>query len=101
MTITRKDVEHVAYLARLGLTEAELDTFVRQLGGILENMQILAELDTAHIAPTAQVIPLSNVMRADELWNPLDVREVLSNAPQSEDGCFRIPAVFEENPADL
>lgn len=101
MPITRQDVEHVAHLARLGLSEAEKDQFVRQLGSILENMGILGELDTAQIPPTAQVIPLRNVTRSDELWNPLDQREVLANAPASEDNCFRIPRVFEDNPADL
>ena len=101
MPITRQDVEHVAYLARLGLTEAELEVLVRQLGSILENMEILGELDTTQIPPTAQVLPLSNVMRPDELWNPLDQQEVLANAPASEEGFFLIPPVFEENPADL
>lgn len=101
MPITRQDVEHVAQLARLGLTEQELDVLVRQLGSIVENMGILGEVDTAHIAPTAQVIPLQNVMRPDEVWNPLDQSEVLANAPASEEGHFRIPPVFEDKPADL
>jgi aspartyl-tRNA(Asn)/glutamyl-tRNA(Gln) amidotransferase subunit C len=101
MPITRQDVEHVAYLARLGLTDQEMAVLVRQLGSILENMEILGELDTAQIPPTAQVIPLQNVMRPDTLWNPLSQHEVLANAPASEDGCFLIPPVFEENPADL
>ena len=101
MPITRQDVEHVAYLARLGLTEAELEVLVRQLGSILENMEILGELDTTQIPPTAQVIPLSNVMRPDELWRSLDQQAVLANAPAREDDLFRIPPVFEGNPADL
>ncbi len=101
MPITRKDVEHVAYLARLGLTREELERFTVQLGDILENMEILSELDTSRIAPTAQVIPLRSVMRPDELWNPLTQSEVLANAPATGDGCFEIPPVFEEQPADL
>jgi aspartyl-tRNA(Asn)/glutamyl-tRNA(Gln) amidotransferase subunit C len=101
MPITRQDVEHVAYLARLGLTEEERETFARQLDSILDNMAILGELDTARIPPTAQVIPLQNVMRPDEPADALQAEAVLSNAPASEEQCFLIPAVFEENPADL
>jgi len=88
-------VEHVAYLARLGLTEEELERFGDQISHILENMEVLNELDTAAIPPTAQVIALNNVMRRDEPGPSLPRQQVLANAPQQEEACFRVPPVFE------
>ena len=93
--ISREDVEHVAYLARLGLTEEEIDRFSEQLSHILANMEVLNELDTAAIPPTAQVIPVENVMRADEPGPSLSQESVLANAPQREEVYFRVPPVFE------
>lgn len=88
-------MEHVAYLARLGLTEEELERFGDQISHILENMEVLNELDTAAIPPTAQVIALNNVMRRDEPGPSLPRQQVLANAPQQEEACFRVPPVFE------
>lgn len=95
MRISREEVEHVAYLARLGLTDEEIEKFGDQLSHILENMQVLNELDTAAIPPTAQVIPMDNVMRRDEPGPSLPRDKVLANAPKREEVYFRVPAVFE------
>ena len=96
MRISHEEVEHVAYLARLGLTEEEMEKFGDQLSHILENMEVLNELDTSAIPPTAQVIPLANVMRRDEPGPALPRDEVLENAPKrGEEIYFCVPPVFE------
>lgn len=97
MKLSREEVEHVAYLARLGLTEDEKETFRDQLSNILENMEMLEELDTSTISPTAHVLPLRNVMRPDRAEPCLSVDESLSNAPRREEDYFRILPVFEED----
>jgi len=95
MAISREEVDHVAYLARLGLTDAEKTTLQEQLSAILEHMRTINELDTSQIPPTAQVIPLRNVMRADEPRPSLPVEDVLRNAPDREGAFFRVPPVLE------
>ena len=95
MAITRDDVDHVAELARLGLDAAERERMQAQLGQILEYVQVLQRLDTAAIPPTAQVIPLRNVMRPDVVQPSLPVESVLANAPAHEDAFIRVAAVLE------
>lgn len=95
MAISRDDVEHVAYLARLGLTEEEKDRLAQQLSNILEAMQTIARVDTSAIPPTAQVIPLRNVMREDEPRPSVPVDEALRNAPRREGDYFLVPPVLE------
>ena len=95
MTISREDVEHIAFLARLGLNEDEKRMFQEQLSGILEYMQTLAELDTSDIPPTAQVIPLRNVMRPDTVAPSLPREAVLANAPDRESDFLRVPPVLD------
>ncbi|MEA2641817.1 MAG: aspartyl-tRNA(Asn)/glutamyl-tRNA(Gln) amidotransferase subunit [Chloroflexota bacterium] len=95
MAISREEVEHVAFLARLGLTDDEKRTFQEQLSGILEYMRALSELDTSAIPPTAQVIPLRNVMRSDDVRPSLSPEAVLANAPDREDDFLRVPPVLE------
>jgi len=95
MAISREEVEHVAFLARLGLSEEEKETLQEQLSAILEHMRTLNELDTSEIPPTAQVIPLRNVMRPDEARPSLPVQDVLRNAPDREADFFRVPHVLE------
>ncbi len=97
MKLSREEVEHVALLARLGLTEDEKEMFRDQLSDILDNAGILGELDTAAISPTAHVLPLRNVMRSDEVEPSMPVESTLSNAPRREDEYFRILPVFEED----
>ncbi len=95
VSIQTKDVEHVAKLARLHLTEAERDMFTEQLNAILKYADKLNELDTDAIAPTTHVLHLSNVMREDEVQDSLPQEKVFRNAPDEEDGQFKVPAVLE------
>ena len=93
--LTRADVEHVARLARLALSEEEVERFTIQLGSILEHAARVEALDTAGIPPTAHPLPLANVLRPDEVRPGLDRDEVLSFAPEAEDGRFRVPRIME------
>ena len=95
MRLSREDVLHIALLARLGLTEAELDKFREQLSHILESFELLQQVDTTGVPPTAQSIPLQNVMADDEVAPSLSAGEVLANAPRQEGGFFRVRAVLE------
>jgi aspartyl-tRNA(Asn)/glutamyl-tRNA(Gln) amidotransferase subunit C len=95
MAISRTEVQHVAHLARLGLTDEEMDRMAVHLNHILEAMETLKELDTSAIPPTAQVIPLRSVMREDVARPSWPSEEVLRNAPRHERGQFRVPEVFE------
>ena len=93
-TLSRADVEHVAYLARLGLTEDELARLEGQLNHILDQYAKLAELDTADIPPTAQTIELENILRADVVQPSMTPDEVLANAPEREGDFFVVPAIL-------
>ena len=95
MAISRDDVEHVAYLARLGLTDDEKVQLAEQLSNILGHMQVIDRLDTSAIPPTAQVIPLRNVMRADEVRPSSPREEILRNAPRRDGDYFLVPPVLE------
>ena len=95
MSITRADVQHVARLARLGLDDAEMDQLAAELDHILDAMQALRQLDTSAIPPTAQVIPLRNVMRNDASRPSWPVADVMLNAPAAKDGYFLVPPVLE------
>ena len=95
MSITREEVEHVAYLARLGLTDEEKGRLAEQLSNILDAMRAVDRLDTSAIPPTAQVIPLRNVMRADEVRPSSDREAILENAPRREGDFFLVPPVLE------
>ena len=92
MAISRDEVVHVARLARLALTEEELDRFAGQLGTILEAVGKVAELDLSDVEPTLHPLALSNVWAEDEPRPCLSVEEALANAPAPEDGAFRVPA---------
>ena len=95
MKLSREEVLHIARLARLGLTETEVDKLREQLSNILENFEILQQVDTSAIPPTAQSIALQNVMRNDEVASSLASSEILANAPRKEGDCFRVRAVLE------
>lgn len=95
MAINREQVEHVAHLARLGLSDDEIDRFQQQLSQILGHMQALDAVDTSAIPPTAQVIPVSSVMRDDVVRPSLPVEDVLRNAPRREGDFFKVPPVLE------
>ena len=94
--LTREEVEHVALLARLGLTDEEKELYRRQLGSILGYVAQLSEVDTSALAAGAAVLPLEDVMGDDEPRPSLDPEDVLANAPAHEAGHFRVPAVLEE-----
>ena len=96
--ITREDVAHVARLARLQLTEAELDTFTGQLAKVLDHARDVEALDVADVPPTSHPYPLQNVLRDDELRPTLDRDVVLAAAPATEDGRFRVPPVLGQAP---
>ena len=95
MKLSREEVLHIARLARLGLTEAEVNRLGEQLSNILENFEILQQVDTGDVPPTAQAIALQNVMRNDEVAPSLSPSEILANAPRKEGDCFRVRAVLE------
>ena len=94
--IERKDVEHVARLARLALTDAEIERMRAQLNGILAYIEKLNELDTRDVAPTAHAVPLVNVMRDDEAGPCLPRDEALANAPDRAGELFRVPRIIED-----
>lgn len=95
MKLTREEVLHIALLARLGLSKDEVERFREQLSNILENFEVLQQVDTAGVPPTAQSIDLQNVLRDDKPDASLPAAEILANAPQKEEGFFRIRAVLE------
>lgn len=95
MMLTREEVEHIAELAKVGLTDEEIERYRQQLSAILEYAQRLQELDTEAIPPTASVLALQNVMRSDEVRPSMPREEVLANAPDVQDGQFRVKAVLE------
>ncbi len=94
--ISREEVEHVAGLARLGLTDDEVDLMQTQLSRILEAIEQLRDVDTSAVGPTAQVIALENVMRDDVARPGLSREAALANAPQREGPFLRVPTVLEQ-----
>ncbi len=101
MSISREEVEHVAHLARLGLSEEEKTRLQRELSQILETMRAIDQVDTTTIPPTAQVIPLDTIMREDVARPSATVDDILRNAPSHEAGFFRVPPVLEIGDRDL
>jgi aspartyl-tRNA(Asn)/glutamyl-tRNA(Gln) amidotransferase subunit C len=97
-SISRDDVAHVARLARLELTEAELELFTAQLAAVLEHAADVEALDVVDVPPTMHPYPLRNVLRADDVRPSVDRDEVLSQAPAAEDGRFKVPPILGEEP---
>lgn len=95
MKITVEQVEHVAKLARLKINDDEKEMFAEQLSAILQYAEKLEELNTEGVEPTTHVLPLHSVMREDEVQDSLPIERVLHNAPEDEDGQFRVPAVLD------
>jgi aspartyl-tRNA(Asn)/glutamyl-tRNA(Gln) amidotransferase subunit C len=96
MKLSHEEVLHIARLARLGLTETEVNQLREQLSNILENFEVLQQVDTTDVPPTAQAIPLQNVMRQDDEVIPsLPPSQILANAPRREADFFRVRAVLE------
>jgi aspartyl-tRNA(Asn)/glutamyl-tRNA(Gln) amidotransferase subunit C len=97
-SISPADVAHVARLARLDITDDELELFAGQLAAVLDHADDVASLDIADVPPTAHPLPLENVLREDVEQPSLDRDEVLAMAPQAEDGRFRVPRILGEAP---
>jgi aspartyl-tRNA(Asn)/glutamyl-tRNA(Gln) amidotransferase subunit C len=95
LKLSREEVKHIALLARLGVDEADLEKFSEQLSNILENFEILQRVDTTDVPPTAQSIPLQNVLRDDEVAESFPPSEILNNAPHREGDYFRVRPVLE------
>ena len=96
--LSREDVAHVARLARLDVTDDELERFTEQLGAVLEHAADVASLDTAGVPPTAHPLDLANVLRDDTPTPSLDRDEVLAMAPAAEGGRFRVPKILGDAP---
>lgn len=96
MQLTTAEVEHVARLARMRLSDDEIEHMRAQLSDILGHIQTLQEVDVEGVLPTAQVTGLSTVWRDDEVHPPLPPEQALANAPDQNDGMFRVRAIFEE-----
>jgi aspartyl-tRNA(Asn)/glutamyl-tRNA(Gln) amidotransferase subunit C len=97
VSLTRDQVRHVAMLARLGLEPGDEDFYAEQLSGILAHIDRLQQVDTDDIPPTAQVVEIVNQLREDEPRPCLTQAELLSNAPATENGFFRVPSIQEES----
>jgi aspartyl-tRNA(Asn)/glutamyl-tRNA(Gln) amidotransferase subunit C len=100
MTLTRKQVEHIAQLARLKLSEDEIDSYRGQLSAILEYASRLQTVDTSGIPPTSSVLPPRSVLREDKARPGLPHDDLLRNAPDIEDGQFRVPPILDEPLSD-
>jgi aspartyl-tRNA(Asn)/glutamyl-tRNA(Gln) amidotransferase subunit C len=96
MKLSREEVLHIAALAKVGVTEADVEKMREQLSNILENFEALQKLNTDNITPTAQSVMLQNVIMDDEIGPSLSTEEVLSNAPQREDDFFKVKIVLDD-----
>jgi len=95
MKITREEVENVAILARLELTEEEKDLFTGQMDAILAYVDKLNELDTSDVIPTSHAVPMDNTFRDDTVRPSIGVDLALANAPERTEGFYRVPKVIE------
>ena len=95
MPLTSEEVQHIALLARVGMTPDELERYRSQMEVILDNFQVLQEVDTEEIPATGHSVPLESVMRDDEPQPSSPMEEVMANAPRREDDYFRVRAVLE------
>ncbi len=96
MKLSREEVLHISRLARVGVTDADVDKMREQLSNILENFEILSEVNTDGVPPTAQSVALQNVIRDDAVEPSLSQADVLANAPRQEADFFKVNAVLEE-----
>ena len=95
MKLSREEVLHISRLARLGLSEEDVERFREQLSNILENFEVLKQVDTANVPPTAQSIPLQNVQREDVVRPSCPPEDILANAPHREGNFFKVRHVLE------
>ena len=94
MTLSLKEVDHIALLARLDLSQEEKERYQQQLSAILDHVAQLQKLDTSHIEPTSSVLPPRSRLREDEPGESLTTQQVLKNAPAAEKDQFRVPPVL-------
>ena len=95
MILTSEDVKKVALLSRLELTDAEIEKQAVNLNALLEQFEVLAGIDMTDVPPTSHAVPMTNILREDEVRPSLTRQEVLANAPLSRDGCFVVPMILE------
>lgn len=95
MSLTEKDVEHVAKLARLEISADEKVLYTKQLAAILEHADGLSKLDVSNVKPTAHILPLQNVFREDVIVGSMPREQILANAPDKSKGSFRVPKIIE------
>lgn len=95
MSIEKKDVLRVADLARLALTEKEIEIYTSQIQRILGYVEKLSELDTTGVEPTTYTVPLKTAFRIDATKPSLAREEALWNAPEEDRGCFKVPQIIE------
>lgn len=95
LSLTKEQVERVAHLARLNLTEQEKEKMIIDLGAIIGWADELGTLDIQNVEPTAHIIPIHNVFRLDAVKPSMDLELLLSNAPSQESGCFSVPKIVE------
>jgi aspartyl-tRNA(Asn)/glutamyl-tRNA(Gln) amidotransferase subunit C len=95
MKLNLAEVEHIAELAKLGLTDEEKATFQEQLSAILEYADRLNQVDTSAIPPTPTVLPLRNVTREDAVKPSLPTEDILANAPETTEGCFQVKVILD------
>jgi aspartyl-tRNA(Asn)/glutamyl-tRNA(Gln) amidotransferase subunit C len=93
--ITKDQVKHVAHLSRLAISEEETEKMTKHLGDIIKYAELLNELDTDNVEPTTHVLDLKNVMRKDEPKKWIEKEDALKNAPDKQDGQFRVPSILE------
>jgi len=95
MKLSHEQVRHIAWLARLGLSEDEVERFCLQLSNILDNFEILKEVNTDNVLPAARTISLLNVFREDEVTPSYPQADVLANAPRKQENCFKVKAILD------
>jgi aspartyl-tRNA(Asn)/glutamyl-tRNA(Gln) amidotransferase subunit C len=95
MKLSREEVLHIAKLARVGVTDEDVERLREQLSDILDNFEILQQVDTTDVPPTTQPNPLQNVTKDDQVADSLPPEQILANAPRKEEGFFRVKAVLE------
>ncbi len=95
MALSKQQIEHVAKLARLGISEEEKDNLASQLSKILEHVEVINQLPTENVEPTTHAIPMKNVMREDEVKPCQNTKDILKNAPDEVGGMFKVPRILE------
>ena len=95
MSVSKEDVKHIANLARLEMTDEELEKFTKDLSSKIDYVKTLASIDVSGVNPTNHILDIKNVFRKDEIKNSYDREEILKNAPDKQAGCVSVPKVVE------